>query len=135
MFAYPACPPLELSLDPTERYRRHLVLREVGPIGQARIRRGAVQVHGVGPAAEEAATYLVAAGVGRVILEPALHERLVERLSELNPDVVLCDAAILPLEVVCGGSVGRAEGAKAALIALLQLSGVVTPHPWREDPL
>lgn len=109
--------------DSGERYRRHLVLREVGPIGQARLRRAAVRVRGTGRAAEEAAFYLVAAGVGRVVLEPPLYARLAERLSELNPDVVLADAALLPFEVVPADEDRRAEGARAALIALMALTG------------
>lgn len=120
--------------DPHERYRRHLVLHEVGPSGQARLGLASVRIIGVGAAAEEAAFYLVAAGVGRVILEEALRTRLGERLSELNPEVVVAEAAILPLEVRPEDPERRADGARAALVALLALSGAAEPRPWREDP-
>ncbi len=119
----------------SERYRRHLVLREVGPEGQARLLRATARVIGEGRAAEEAATYLVAAGVGRVVLEPALHEQMRERLSELNPDVAIAEAAIMALEVAPSDPSSRAEGARAALLALLELSGAAPPRRWREDPL
>jgi adenylyltransferase/sulfurtransferase len=49
------------------RYARQIALPEVGPEGQSRICAARVLVVGVGPAAETAATYLAAAGVGDVI--------------------------------------------------------------------
>lgn len=121
------------ATGPAERYRRHLVLREVGPTGQARLQQAAVNVVGIGPAAEEAAFYLVAAGVGRVLLETPLFTRIGERLSELNPEVVLAEAALLPFEVRPEDATRRADGAKAALMALLALSGAGEPRSWRED--
>ena len=119
-------------MEPNERYRRHLVLREVGPEGQARLLRATVRVHGAGRAAEEAAFYLVAAGLGRVLLEAPLRERLAERLAELNPDVILADAALLPFEVMPADPDRRVEGARAALIALLTLSGAAKVASWQE---
>lgn len=130
----PGAPVGTVASDPSERYRRHLVLREVGPVGQARLQRSAVSVIGVGAAAEEAAFYLVAAGVGRVVLEAPLLARVGERLSELNPEVVLAEAALLPLQVWPEDAARRADGAKAALMALLTLSGASEPRTWREDP-
>lgn len=131
----PDAPVGTVATAPSERYRRHLVLREVGPLGQARLERSAVSVVGVGAAAEEAAFYLVAAGVGRVVLEAPLLARLGERLSELNPEVVLAEAALLPLQVRPEDAARRADGAKAALMALLTLSGASEARTWREDPL
>jgi hypothetical protein len=49
------------------RFSRQIALPEVGPEGQARICAARVLVVGAGPAAETAATYLGAAGVGEVI--------------------------------------------------------------------
>jgi hypothetical protein len=49
------------------RYARQIALPEVGPEGQARICAARVLVVGAGAAAETAATYLRAAGVGAVI--------------------------------------------------------------------
>jgi len=88
---------------------------------------------GVGSAAEEAAFYLVAAGVGRVLLEAGLMARHGERLSELNPGVELAASAIGAIEVRPLSELRRAEGARAALMALLELSGAANYKVWRDD--
>ena len=53
------------------RYARQIALPEVGPEGQSRICAARVLVVGAGAAAETAATYLRAAGVGQVIARAA----------------------------------------------------------------
>ena len=47
-------------------YSRHLSLREVGPGGQARLRRASVLLVGLGGLGSPLAMYLAAAGVGRI---------------------------------------------------------------------
>ena len=98
-----------LTAAEAQRYRRHLVLPEVGPEGQRRLKGSSVVVVGVGGLGIPAAVYLTAAGVGRVGLVdgdtvemPNLQRQFLfreadvgrkkvevaaERLSQVNPNV------------------------------------------------
>ena len=49
-----------------ERYRRHIVLRDFGGPGQAKLKQSAVLIVGAGGLGSPAALYLAAAGVGRI---------------------------------------------------------------------
>ncbi|WP_428262944.1 ThiF family adenylyltransferase [Haliangium sp.] len=102
-----------LREDQVQRYLRHILLPDVGGVGQARLLSAAVQVElGPDPAAEVVAlAYLAAAGVGRLLLggdalvpitaaearagilfaaadigRPRL-DAIAERVRALNPDV------------------------------------------------
>jgi hypothetical protein len=102
-----------LREDQIERYARHILLPDVGGVGQKRLLAAAVVVElGPDPAAESAAlAYLAAAGVGRLVLagdvaaaitdaearagillgagdvgRPRI-EAITERIAALNPDV------------------------------------------------
>ena len=59
-----AIPPL--SAEELERYRRHIVLPEVGGPGQQRLKAARVMIIGAGGLGAPAALYLAAAGIGTI---------------------------------------------------------------------
>ncbi|MEO5970620.1 MAG: molybdopterin-synthase adenylyltransferase MoeB [Bdellovibrionia bacterium] len=62
-----------MKLTPPERlrYNRHLILPEVGELGQIKLKQGSVLIVGAGGLGSPAALYLGAAGVGRIgLIDP-----------------------------------------------------------------
>ncbi|MDO5369477.1 HesA/MoeB/ThiF family protein [Paracoccus sp. (in: a-proteobacteria)] len=64
--AAPADPTQPLSDAELDRYARHIVLRELGGVGQRRLRASRVLVAGAGALGSPVLMYLAAAGVGRI---------------------------------------------------------------------
>jgi molybdopterin/thiamine biosynthesis adenylyltransferase/rhodanese-related sulfurtransferase len=101
--------PPERGTPDHDRYARQLLLPEIGPAGQARLRSASVLVAGAGGLGSPALQYLAAAGVGRIgIADPDavelsnLHRQPIygsagigrpkaaeaaARMREINPDV------------------------------------------------
>ncbi len=52
--------------EEVQRYSRHLVMPQVGPEGQQKLRQASVVIVGVGGLGSPAAMYLAAAGIGRI---------------------------------------------------------------------
>ncbi len=110
---------IELSDDQVRRYARHIVLPEIGGIGQARLLRARVLVVGAGGLGSPLLLYLAAAGVGV--------------LGVVDDDVV--DASNLHRQVIHGhGGLGRpkVESARARLAELAPDCRIV-PHATRLD--
>lgn len=57
---------MALSDEELERYARHIVLREIGGSGQARLKAGKVLVAGAGGLGSPVLLYLAAAGIGTI---------------------------------------------------------------------
>src|ERR687890_755717 len=57
---------MSLSPDEVERYARHLVLRDVGGPGQAKLKKARVLVIGAGGLGAPLIQYLAAAGLGTI---------------------------------------------------------------------
>ena len=98
-----------LSNEEIRRYARHLILPEVGPEGQAKLKAAKVLLVGAGGLGSPAALYLAAAGIGTlglvdfdVVDESNLHRQILfgtsdvgraklsaaaARLSDVNPNV------------------------------------------------
>src|SRR3989339_1199822 len=57
---------MELNDEQLERYRRHIILKDVGIEGQEKILQGKVLIIGAGGLGAPAALYLAAAGCGTI---------------------------------------------------------------------
>ncbi|MDE8667281.1 molybdopterin-synthase adenylyltransferase MoeB [Pseudarthrobacter sp. H3Y2-7] len=104
-------PAAELTLAEVERYSRHLIIPEIGSVGQRRLKNAKVLVIGAGGLGSPALLYLAAAGVGT--------------LGIIDDDAV--DLSNLQRQVIHGvADVGRPkiESARDAVAALNPLVDV-----------
>lgn len=104
-----------LSVEEMQRYSRHLILPDVGVVGQRRLKNARVLVVGAGGLGSPALLYLAAAGVGTI--------------GVVDADVV--DASNLQRQVVHGeADVGRPKVDSAAdRVAQVNPHVVVRRHP------
>ncbi len=103
--AYPTDKPFTLSAQQKERYRRHLIIPEVGEEGQAKLLKSRVLLMGAGGLGSPAALYLAAAGVGTM----GIIDMDVVDLSNLQRQIIhTVDRAGKP----------KVESARAAIEAL-----------------
>jgi adenylyltransferase/sulfurtransferase len=89
----------ELSREETRRYSRHLLLPEVGPAGQKRLKGARVLCIGAGGLGSPASMYLAAAGVGTLgivdddVVDPSnLQRQIVHGTSDVGVPKVLSAA-------------------------------------------
>jgi molybdopterin/thiamine biosynthesis adenylyltransferase len=108
---------MALSDEELERYARHLVLREVGGMGQAKIRASRVLIVGAGGLGSPLALYLAAAGVGAL----GIVDDDKVSLSNLQRQVLFRTADV---------GLEKTEAA-ARTLAALNPGVKVEPHPVR----
>ena len=111
---------LDFSDDDIRRYSRHILLAEVGGIGQARLRAARVLVVGAGGLGSPLILYLAAAGIGTIGI---VDDDVVE-LSNLQRQIAHTTATI-----------GTAKVASAAAAACAINPGTtIAPHRLRLGP-
>jgi len=108
---------MDFSEPQIERYARHIVLREVGGVGQAKLLQSSVLIVGAGGLGSPLAMYLAAAGVGTI----GIVDDDVVSLSNLQRQIVHATA-----------DVGVAKTSSAATtMAALNPEVVVNQHAFR----
>jgi adenylyltransferase/sulfurtransferase len=119
--------------DQIRRYARHVLLPDLGGVGQRRLLGGAVVLGSLAGAAEAAALYLAAAGVGTLVVRDrgvvdapgflfeqadvgrARVDAARDRVAALNPDVTVADSGAGVALGACDDLPGAARAALAAL--------------------
>jgi adenylyltransferase/sulfurtransferase len=117
--AYMARMDMQFTESEIHRYSRHILLGEVGGVGQAKLRAASVLIVGAGGLGSPLALYLAAAGVGRIGI--------------VDDDVV--ELSNLQRQIAHGmGDLGRPKVASAAAaMAAINPDVTVEPHQMRLD--
>ncbi len=110
---------VDLSEDEIRRYSRHILLREVGGTGQARLKAARVLIVGAGGLGSPLALYLAAAGVGTIGI---VDDDRVE-LSNLQRQIAHTSATLGALKATSAADAARA----------INPDVTVTPHATRLD--
>ena len=116
---------MTLSDAELDRYARHIVLREVGGAGQARLKAASVAVVGAGGIGSPAIQYLAAAGVGRLVL---IDDDTVD-LSNLQRQTLFGDGDIGTLKVAAAA---RAAARINTHVTIEQRAERLTPDNARD---
>src|ERR1700749_5189319 len=95
---------MALSDEELERYARHIVLREVGGPGQARLKAAKVRVVGAGGLGSPVILYLAAAGLGTI----GIADFDTVSLSNLQRQIAHRTADIGRLKTLSAGEAARA---------------------------
>src|SRR5690348_2839800 len=117
---YPPSMDLDFSEDEIRRYSRHILLQDVGGIGQAKLKAARVLVIGAGGLGSPLALYLAAAGVGTIGI---VDDDAVE-LSNLQRQIAHTTARI--------GSPKAMSAARA--VEAINPDVVIEPHVLRLGP-
>ncbi len=104
---------LDFSEEEIHRYSRHIVLPEVGGIGQKQINRASVLVIGAGGLGSPVAFYLAAAGVGRI----GLVDNDVVDISNLQRQILHTTADVGRKKVESGRETLRALNPNVTIVA------------------
>jgi molybdopterin/thiamine biosynthesis adenylyltransferase len=110
---------MDFTNDQIERYSRHILLKDIGGIGQKKLLESRVLIIGAGGLGSPIATYLAAAGVGTI----GIVDADVVDLSNLQRQILHHTADV---------GVKKVESAKAT-IESLNPDVKVELHPYRLD--
>ena len=115
---------MSLTDDQLDRYARQMVLREIGAVGQLRLRESHVVLIGAGGIGSPAALYLAAAGIGRITLIDNdkvslanLQRQILFRTADIDADKVQtaqASLAALNPDVAAVGCYARIDASNAA---------------------
>ena len=106
-------PELEFSEEEIRRYSRHILLDEVGAIGQARLRAAKVLVVGAGGLGSPVVLYLAAAGVGTI----GIADDDVVELSNLQRQVAHATARVGHRKVASAASAAASVNPLVTVVA------------------